>query len=98
MISPLRLLANLSRPRLFDWSLSVYGQKYTNEFVANITRNIEVELDQMSTDWMGPRLPVPDFDTEKWDAECCRSHNHYISKFYYPRYGGFFFYFELDRA
>ena len=75
----------------FDWSLSAYGQKYTDEFVTKYTKKYwQVDLDQMSTDWMGPRLPVPDFDTVKNGVQnVARPRNHYISKFYYPRHGGF---------
>ena len=86
-----RLLTQIYRgQRLFSTEPNVYGQKYTNEFVTKYNKKYwQVELDQMSTDWMGPRLPVPDFDMKNGMQNAARSHNHYISKFYYPRYGGF---------
>jgi Protoporphyrinogen oxidase len=44
----------------------------------------------MATDWMGPRLPIPNkVAVERGLFEAEGSKNHYISKFFYPKSGGF---------
>lgn len=73
------------------WCNHAYGKYYTENFVRKYTKKYwQVELEQMSTDWMGPRLPIPNLETVKSGlVKANKIKNHYISKFNYPKTGGF---------
>ena len=81
-------------PQLNDykkWCVHSLGEEITNEFIARYTRKYwTVEPDELTTDWIGPRVHVPNIDEFLEGSENKRSQGtHYISKIRYPSEGGY---------
>ncbi len=74
-----------------DWLLAQFGETFSHEFPFRYTRKYwTVEPDQMTTDWIGPRMYKPKIEEVIRGAVAPRSDNlHYITQFRYPTEGGF---------
>ncbi len=74
-----------------DWCCRQYGKSFTDIFVRRYTRKYwTVELEELTTDWVGPRVPAPSL-TQAIEGALVDSPNNYnyISMFRYPEQGGF---------
>jgi protoporphyrinogen oxidase len=83
-----------AEPQLDDykkWCSYSLGEEITNEFIARYTRKYwTVQPEELTTDWIGPRVHVPDVKDFLEGAEKKRSQaSHYISKIRYPSEGGY---------
>jgi protoporphyrinogen oxidase len=77
-----------------DWLVASYGRKFAELFPMTYTRKYHTtSADNMSTDWLGPRMYRPSLEEllrgalAPWNPEV-----HYITHFRYPRRGGFLSY------
>ncbi len=74
-----------------DWLIASYGRKFAELFPMQYTRKYHLTTaDNMSTDWLGPRMYRPSLEEmlrgalAPWTPEV-----HYITNFRYPTDGGF---------
>lgn len=74
-----------------EWSNYSLGGEITSEFIAAYTRKYwTVEPNELTTDWIGPRVHVPKIDDLLAGAIGKRTgKNHYISTIRYPKSGGY---------
>jgi protoporphyrinogen oxidase len=74
-----------------DWLLSSFGRTFAQLFPMQYTRKYHLtSAENMSTDWLGPRIYRPSLEEVLRGALSPSSpHIHYITHFRYPRYGGF---------
>jgi protoporphyrinogen oxidase len=74
-----------------DWLLSSFGRTFAELFPMQYTRKYHLtSADNMSTDWLGPRIYRPSLEEVLRGALSPSSpHIHYITHFRYPSYGGF---------
>lgn len=74
-----------------DWCYKKLGRAFSEEFTFRYTRKYwKTEAKNMSTDWIGPRMYSPKFEEVVYGALTSHSRrNHYITRFRYPRHGGF---------
>jgi protoporphyrinogen oxidase len=74
-----------------DWLLSSFGRTFAELFPMQYTRKYHLTTaDNMSTDWLGPRIYRPSLEEVLRGALSPSSpHNHYITHFRYPTEGGF---------
>ncbi|MGO8990661.1 MAG: protoporphyrinogen/coproporphyrinogen oxidase [bacterium] len=74
-----------------DWLLSSFGKTFAELFPMQYTRKYHLTTaDNMSTDWLGPRIYRPSLEEVLRGALSPSSpHNHYITHFRYPTEGGF---------
>lgn len=74
-----------------DWLLSSFGQTFAELFPMQYTRKYHLtNAENMSTDWLGPRIYRPTLEEVLRGAlSKSSSHNHYITYFRYPAKGGF---------
>lgn len=77
-----------------DWLVSSYGRKFAELFPMQYTRKYHTtSADNMSTDWLGPRMYRPSLEQmikgalAPWNPEV-----HYVSHFRYPTHNGFISY------
>lgn len=77
-----------------DWLVASYGRKFAELFPMQYTRKYHLtSADNMSTDWLGPRMYRPSLEEmlrgalAPWKPEL-----HYITHFRYPSQGGFLSY------
>jgi protoporphyrinogen oxidase len=77
-----------------DWLVASYGRKFAELFPMQYTRKYHLTTaDNMSTEWLGPRMYRPSLEEmlrgalAPWSPEV-----HYITHFRYPTRGGFFSY------
>jgi protoporphyrinogen oxidase len=77
-----------------DWLLSSFGQTFAELFPMQYTRKYHLTTaDNMSTDWLGPRIYRPSLEEVLRGALSPSSpHVHYITHFRYPCKGGFISY------
>jgi protoporphyrinogen oxidase len=73
-----------------DWLLSSFGSTFAQLFPMQYTRKYHLTgAENMSTDWLGPRIYRPSLEEVLRGALSPSSpHIHYITHFRYPRYGG----------
>jgi protoporphyrinogen oxidase len=83
---PERLVRNYA-----DWLLSSYGRTFAELFPMQYTRKYhQTSADNMTTDWLGPRMYRPSLEEILRGAIAPSSpHVHYITHFRYPSEGGF---------
>lgn len=74
-----------------DWLVSSFGSTFAELFPRQYTRKYHLTSAQnMSTDWLGPRIYRPTLEEVLRGAICETSPNvHYITHFRYPKKGGF---------
>jgi len=74
-----------------DWLLSSFGRTFAELFPMQYTRKYHLTTaDNMSTDWLGPRIYRPSLEEVLRGALSPSSpHLHYITHFRYPTEGGF---------
>src|SRR5215813_2019008 len=74
-----------------DWLLASFGKAFAELFPMQYTRKYHLTTaDNMSTDWLGPRIYRPSLEEVLRGALSASSpHVHYITHFRYPSHGGF---------
>jgi protoporphyrinogen oxidase len=74
-----------------DWLIASYGRTYAETFPMQYTRKYHTTTaDNMSTDWLGPRIYRPSLEEILRGAiSPSAPHVHYITHFRYPSAGGF---------
>jgi len=74
-----------------DWLLSSFGRTFAELFPMQYTRKYHLTTaENMSTDWLGPRIYRPSLEEVVRGAISPKAPNvHYISQFRYPTEGGF---------
>ena len=74
-----------------DWLLSSFGRTFAELFPMQYTRKYHLTTaENMSTDWLGPRIYRPSLDEVLRGAISPSAPNvHYITQFRYPTEGGF---------
>jgi len=74
-----------------DWLLASFGRTFAELFPMQYTRKYHLTTaDNMTTDWLGPRIYRPSLEEVLRGALSPSSpHVHYITHFRYPREGGF---------
>jgi protoporphyrinogen oxidase len=79
-----------------DWLVASYGRTFADEFPAAYTRKYHTtEPQNMTTDWIGPRMYRPSLEEVLRGALAPGSPNvHYVTGFRYPTQGGFRAYLE----
>lgn len=77
-----------------DWLIASYGKKFAELFPMQYTRKYHTtSADNMTTDWLGPRMYRPSLKEmlrgalSPWSPDV-----HYVSHFRYPKQGGFLSY------
>jgi protoporphyrinogen oxidase len=74
-----------------DWLDASFGKTFSKTFPMEYTVKYHTtSADNMSTDWLGPRLYKPDLEEVLRGALTANTADlHYIDNFRYPSYGGF---------
>ena len=74
-----------------DWLLASFGRTFAETFPMQYTRKYHTTTaDNMSTDWLGPRIYRPSLQEVLRGAISPTAPNvHYITHFRYPTHGGF---------
>ena len=74
-----------------DWLVSSFGKTFAESFPMQYTRKYHTTTaDNMSTDWLGPRIYRPSLEEVLRGAISSDApHIHYITHFRYPSAGGF---------
>ena len=74
-----------------DWLVASFGRTFAEVFPMSYTRKYHLtSADNMSTDWLGPRIYRPSLEEMLRGAISPSSPNiHYITHFRYPSKGGF---------
>jgi protoporphyrinogen oxidase len=74
-----------------DWLISSFGNTFAETFPMQYTRKYHTTTaDNMSTDWLGPRIYRPNLEEVLRGAiSPSAPHVHYITHFRYPSAGGF---------
>jgi protoporphyrinogen oxidase len=75
-----------------DWLYASYGRTFAETFPMRYTRKYHTTpAENMSTDWLGPRMYRPDLEEMLRGAlsASAPSHAHYVTNFRYPSEGGF---------
>ena len=74
-----------------DWLLASFGKTFAESFPMTYTRKYHTTTaDNMSTDWLGPRIYRPSLEEVLRGAiSASAPHVHYITHFRYPSAGGF---------
>ena len=87
--APERGISNYS-----DWLLASFGRTFAELFPMQYTRKYHTTpAENMSTDWLGPRIYRPSLEEVLQGAISSASpHVHYITHFRYPTQGGFMSY------
>ncbi|HEY6057895.1 MAG TPA: NAD(P)-binding protein, partial [Candidatus Limnocylindrales bacterium] len=86
-----------------DWLVAAYGRTFAETFPMVYGRKYHTtSADNMTTDWLGPRMYRPSLEEVIRGALAAPDTNvHYVTSFRYPTNGGFVSYlrpFETDRA
>ena len=79
-----------------DWLLASFGRTFAELFPMTYTRKYHLTTaDNMSTDWLGPRIYRPSLEEVLRGAlSASAPHVHYITHFRYPTEGGFVAYLQ----
>ena len=74
-----------------DWLYTSFGKTFAESFPMQYTRKYHLtSAENMSTDWLGPRIYRPNLDEVVRGAiSASAPHVHYITHFRYPSDGGF---------
>jgi protoporphyrinogen oxidase len=74
-----------------DWLLSSFGRTFAELFPMQYARKYHLTTaDNMTTDWLGPRIYRPSLEEVLRGAISASSpQTHYITHFRYPKHGGF---------
>jgi protoporphyrinogen oxidase len=75
-----------------DWLYASYGKTFAENFPMKYTRKYHTTpAENMSTDWLGPRMYRPDLEEMLRGAlsASAPAHAHYVTNFRYPSDGGF---------
>jgi protoporphyrinogen oxidase len=75
-----------------DWLYASYGRTFAETFPMRYTRKYHTTpAENMSTDWLGPRMYRPDLQEMLRGAlsASAPAHAHYVTNFRYPSDGGF---------
>jgi len=74
-----------------DWLLASFGRTFAENFPMQYTRKFHLTTaDNMSTDWLGPRVYRPSLEEVLQGAlSPSYAHTHYVTHFRYPTEGGF---------
>ncbi len=74
-----------------DWLLSTYGKTFAETFPIVYGRRYHTTTaDNMTTDWLGPRMYRPSLHEVLMGALSVETPDvHYVTEFRYPSYGGF---------
>jgi protoporphyrinogen oxidase len=74
-----------------DWLLASFGRTFAEQFPMQYTRKYHLTpAENMSTDWLGPRIYRPSLEEVLRGAISAAAPNvHYITHFRYPTEGGF---------
>jgi protoporphyrinogen oxidase len=77
-----------------DWLYASFGRTFAESFPMQYTRKYHTtSADNMSTDWLGPRIYRPSLEEVLRGAlSSSAPHTHYITHFRYPSEGGFMCY------
>ncbi len=83
-----------------DWLIATYGRTYAETFPMQYTRKYHTTTaDNMSTDWLGPRLYKPELEEVLVGAISPVAPNiHYVQEYRYPTHNGFVSYLDLFGA
>ena len=83
-----------------DWLLACYGRTYAETFPMQYTRKYHTTTaDNMSTEWVGPRLYQANLDEVLLGTLSPRTTNvHYVQEYRYPAHNGFISYLDLFKA
>ncbi len=78
-----------------EWLVRSYGNTFARTFPMQYTRKYHTtEANNMSTDWLGPRMYQPSLEEVLTGALTKETPNvHYVTEFRYPSYNGFVSYF-----
>jgi len=89
--TPSRPIANYA-----DWLRASYGETFSRTFPMEYGLKYHTcPAEQMTTDWLGPRLYRPDLEEVRFGATHAETPDvHYVSHFRYPTHGGFYSYLE----
>jgi protoporphyrinogen oxidase len=74
-----------------DWLYASFGKTFAENFPMRYTRKFHTTLaENMSTDWLGPRIYRPSLEEVLRGALSANApHEHYVNYFRYPSDGGF---------
>jgi protoporphyrinogen oxidase len=83
-----------------DWLVASYGRTYAETFPMQYTRKYHTTTaDNMSTEWVGPRLYQAKLEEVLLGAVSPHSPNvHYVQDYRYPAHNGFISYLDLFKA
>jgi len=89
-----RQLPEESPKNYAEWLLASFGRSFAELFPMQYTRKYHTtEAENMSTDWLGPRIYRPSLEEVLRGAlSASAPHVHYITHFRYPSDGGFMCY------
>jgi protoporphyrinogen oxidase len=85
-----------ARPNYAQWLYQAYGKTFAETFPMVYGRKYHTTtMDQLTTDWIGPRMYRPSLDEIVHGAIAGqRASVHYVDTFRYPSFGGFVSYLE----
>ncbi len=74
-----------------EWLYASYGKTFAENFPIKYTRKFHTtDAENMSTDWLGPRLYQPDLDEVIYGMLSPATRDvHYVKEFRYPNMGGY---------
>lgn len=80
-----------------DWLIASYGKAFAETFPMEYTLKYHTtKAENMSTDWIGPRMYKPKIEELLYGAISPITPNiHYVTQFRYPQYNGFVSYLDL---
>jgi protoporphyrinogen oxidase len=86
----------VAKPNYAQWLHQAYGKTFAETFPMVYGRKYHtVAMDQLTTDWIGPRMYRPSLDELVYGAVAGqRASVHYVDTFRYPSFGGFMSYLE----
>ncbi|HEX6840478.1 MAG TPA: FAD-dependent oxidoreductase [Stellaceae bacterium] len=86
----------VATPNYAQWLQQTYGKTFAETFPMVYGRKYHtVAMDQLTTDWIGPRMYRPSLDEIVHGAVAGQlKHAHYVDTFRYPSHGGYLSYLE----
>lgn len=88
---------NITITNYKEWLYTIYGRTFAENFPMEYTKKFHTtSAENMSVEWVGPRLYKPDIREVLNGALSLETENvHYVPEFRYPRRGGFVSYLDL---
>jgi len=85
-----------AKPTYAQWLQHAYGRTFAETFPMVYGKKYHtIGMDQLTTDWIGPRMYRPSLDELVYGALAGqRASVHYVDTFRYPSFGGFMTYLE----